>query len=107
MTAGRTLEKEMRIIVLQVAADSLNGEITTTEAKERAHNYFTPTEGDLAPNPLRANEPMYYQIVGNVIGSHENTSTSIYLNGYAERILEGLRITQPGREFLENQKTLL
>ena len=84
-TAGRTFEKEMRVVVLRVAADSPSGAITTTEAKERAHNYFSPTQGDLEPNPNRGGEPMYYQIIGNVIGSHEASSTNIYHNEYAER----------------------
>lgn len=106
-TVGRTFEKEMRTVVLRIAADAPDGEITTTEAKERAHNYFTPTDGDLAPNPLRGNEPMYYQIVGNVIGSHEGVSTSVYHSGYAERIHDGLRITNAGRDFLSDQVRLL
>jgi hypothetical protein len=99
-TGGRTFEREMRVIVLCMAADSTGGEITTTEAKERAHNYFSPTPGDLKPNPLRSGEPMYYQIIGNVIGSHENSSTNIYHSGYAERTTDGLYITQRGRDFL-------
>jgi hypothetical protein len=101
----RTFEKEMRLIVLRIAADSLSGEISTTEAKERAHKYFTPTPGDLEPNHLRNGEPMYYQIIGNVIGSHHGTSTSVYQNGYAEKIDDGIRITQEGREFIAKQTT--
>jgi hypothetical protein len=103
-TAGRTFEKEMRVVVLRVAADSPSGAITTTEAKERAHHYFSPTPGDLEPNPNRGGEPMYYQIIGNVIGSHEASSTNIYHNGYAERTPDGFSITQRGREFLDKQR---
>ncbi|MEK4031792.1 hypothetical protein WOC76_20495 [Methylocystis sp. IM3] len=96
----RTFEKDMRIIVLRIAAESPNGEVTTTEAKERAQKYFSPTAGDLEPNPLRGGEPMYYQIIGNVIASHEASSTNIYHNGYAERITDGVRITQQGRQYI-------
>lgn len=105
MGNDRTFEKQMRVIVLRVAADSASGEITTTEAKERAHHFFSPTHGDLEPNPNRGDEPMYYQIIGNVIGSHEGSSMNIYHNGYAERTPDGLRITQKGREFLAKQSS--
>jgi hypothetical protein len=101
-TAGRTYEKEMRIIVLRIAADSPSGAITTTEAKDRAHHYFSPTLGDLEPNPNRGGEPMYYQIIGNVIGSHEGSLTSIYHAGHADRTQDGFRITQEGRNFIAN-----
>jgi hypothetical protein len=99
----RTFEPQMRIIVLGVAADSPSGEITTAEAKERALNYFNPTPGDLEPNPLRSGEPMYYQIVGNVIGSHAESLTSVYHNGYAEKTGDGIRITSAGRAYLKNE----
>ena len=78
----RHFEKVMRIIVLRVAADAPNGEVTTPYAKARAAKYFTPTEGDLKLNPKHGNEPFYYQIVGNVIGSHDHTKTSLYYKGY-------------------------
>lgn len=100
---SRTFEPAMRIIVLRIAADSPNGEVTTSEAKERAHHYFNPTPGDLAPNPKRNGEPMYYQIVGNTIGSHGNSGTSIYSNGYAEYTGDGVRITPAGRAYLREK----
>ncbi len=100
---GRTFEGEMRTIVLRIAADSANGAISTTEAKEKAHLYFSPSDGDLKPNPKRNGEPMYYQIVGNVIGSHEKSRTSLYYKGYAERTEDGIRITAHGRDYLTSK----
>jgi hypothetical protein len=91
----------MRIIVLRVAADEPNGEVSTPNAKAKASKYFTPTDGDLKLNPKHGNEPFYYQIVGNVIGSHDHTRTSVYYKGYAERMQDGLRITEQGRQYLK------
>jgi hypothetical protein len=101
----RHFEAKMRIVVLRVAADAPNGTVTTPDAKARAARYFTPTEGDLRLNPKHGNEPMYYQIVGNVIGSHANSRTSLYYKGYAERTDDGIRITDKGREYLKNAPT--
>ena len=99
----RTFEAAMRVIVLQVADASRTGSISTNQAKADANKFFTPSAGDLRPNPKRAGEPMYYQIVGNVIGSHENSRTSIYHNGYAEKIEDGVRITDAGRAYLRSK----
>jgi hypothetical protein len=93
----------MRIVVLRIAADSPNGEISTTQAKEMAGFYFRPTPGDFEPNPLRKDEPMYMQIVGNIIESHKNSVTSVYQNGYAERTTDGIRITAEGRAYLRSK----
>jgi hypothetical protein len=103
MPDGRTFEPEMRVVILRIAADAPNGMIATTEAKERAHDYFSPTAGDLEPNPLRAGEPMYYQIIGNAIGSHEASGKSLYSEGYAVRTDDGLTITPEGRAYLREK----
>jgi hypothetical protein len=96
----RHFEGRMRIIVLRVAADAPNGTVTTPDAKARAARYFVPTDGDMRLNPKHGNEPMYYQIVGNVIGSHANSRTSLYYKGFAERTDDGIRITEQGRDHL-------
>jgi len=101
--SNRTGEPEMRIIGLRVAADEPNGEVTTTNAKAKAAKYFAPSEGDMKLNPKHGNEPMYYQIVGNVIGSHSQSSTSLYYKGYAERTEDGIRITAAGRAYLKGK----
>jgi hypothetical protein len=103
MPSERTFEPEMRVIILRIAADAPNGTITTTEAKERAGKYFSPTEGDLEPNPLRAGEPMYYQIIGNATGSHGGSGKSLYSEGYALRTDDGLTITPEGRAYLREK----
>ena len=101
MSGHRHFEKEMRIIVLRVAADEPHGEVSTPNAKAKAAKYFTPSDGDLKLNPKHGHEPFYYQIIGNVIGSHDHTKTSLYYKGYAERTENGLRITEAGRKYLE------
>jgi hypothetical protein len=94
----RTTERDMRIAALQVAASHPDGYVTTTELKEEIGKFVSLTDGDLSHSPTR-NEPMYYQIVGNIV-SHSVSSQSLFSQGYATYTGDGIRITDTGREFL-------
>jgi hypothetical protein len=99
-TAGnRTPESEMRIGALQVAR-AKGGFATTAQVKAQIHKYVDLTPEDHANSKTR-NEPMYYQIVGNVV-CHEGSSKSIFRKGYAVRDEErdGFSITHHGEQFL-------
>jgi hypothetical protein len=97
----------MRTIVLRIADASPNGQVSTTEAKERASKYFDPTPGDMKPNPLDGNELMYYQIIAKVIGSDQANKASLYYKGFAERTEDGIRITEAGRAYLRKRMHLM
>jgi len=87
----------MRIGALQVARNKPNGFATTTEAKAEIHLYVDLTPEDHAVSKTRPPEPMYYQIVGNVV-CHEGSSKSLFRRGYAVRNEEedGFTITDLG-----------
>lgn len=98
---NRTPESEMRIAALQVARSKPNGFATSTQAKAEIHNYVDLTPEDYLESKTRK-EPMYYQIVGNVV-CHEGSSLSLFRKGYAIRNEEqdGFTITDVGRAYLE------
>jgi hypothetical protein len=100
---NRTPEAEMRIGALLVARGKPNGFATTTQTKEEIHHFVNLTPEDHATSITRNPEPMYYQIVGNVV-SHEGSSLSIFRKGYAIRNEEsdGFTITHDGLNYLTN-----
>lgn len=99
---NRTPESEMRIGALQVARKN-GGFATTAQAKAEIDEFVGLTAQDHAVSRTRKGEPMYYQIVGNVV-SHEGSSYSIFRKGYAVRdeANDGFTITDAGRAYLTN-----
>lgn len=96
---GRLREPEARILALQIAAGFPGHEATTTQIKELIPKYRVLTQDDLKPSKTRNGENMWQQITGNVV-SHQNTSTSIFARGLAQRTQDGIRVTQAGLDFL-------
>lgn len=96
---NRTPESEMRIAALLVARSKPNGFASTTEVKAEVGNYITITPQDRAISKTRSGEPLYYQIVGNVV-CHQGSSRSPFSRGFAIRRNDGLEITQKGRDYL-------
>jgi hypothetical protein len=96
---NRTPESEMRIAALLVARSKPNGFASTTEVKAEVGNYITITPQDRAISKTRSGEPLYYQIVGNVV-CHQGSSRSPFSRGFAIRRADGLEITQKGRDYL-------
>ena len=100
--AGRTSESEFAIVALRIAADSPQGEITTTQMKKKIPNYVELTPGDLKQSETRLNEKVYQQIIGNIISHWENGGIIIG-HGYAEYTGSGIRITEAGRAHLRSK----
>lgn len=99
---GKLGEADARLIALQIAAKRPGHEATTTQIKDGVGDYWEFTPADLAPSPTRNGERVWQQIVGNVV-SHQETNTSLFKRGLAERTEDGLRVTEAGIEFLKSQ----
>lgn len=99
---NRTPESEMRIGALQVARSKAKGFASTAEAKAEIHHFVDLTSEDREHSATRK-EPMYYQIVGNVV-CHEGSSLSIFNKGFALRHEEadGFSITDDGLKYLDS-----
>jgi predicted nucleic acid-binding protein len=96
---NRTTEREMRIGALQVAASKANGRATTTQLKDEIHKYVDLTREDQVVSVTRPNEPIYHQIIGNII-SHQSSATNIFSRGLATYTGDGIQITDAGRDYL-------
>ena len=99
--AGRIREKDLIIPALRAAAESRNGQITTSRLIEELSEEFAP-EGRDAEIIDGRNDSFFSQKVRNLI-SHRNTATSMFQRGYAEYDAgdESIRITDIGRAFLD------
>ena len=95
----RLREPEARILALRIAAMQPNREAETSFIKDRVPDYITLTSEDLKLTGSRGSEPTWRQIVGNVV-SHQTSSTSIFTQGYAERLSDGIRVTDAGVAYL-------
>ncbi|MGU3391663.1 hypothetical protein [Sphingomonas sp. M1A8_2b] len=72
---------------------------STALIKSEVPNYVAFTPIDLKPSSTRLQEQKWQQIVGNVV-SHKTTTTSIFAKGYAERTVDGIRVTDAGINYL-------
>jgi hypothetical protein len=97
----RLREPEARILALRIAAAQPGHEAATTLIKENVPDYIALTPHDLKPSTSRNTEKMWQQIVGNVV-SHKQNSTSIFQNGYAIRLHEGIKVTEKGLAYLKS-----
>lgn len=101
----RLREKEARIWVLLIAANQPSGVVSTAYIKEHLPRFRPMSPDDLRPSRTRPGEPVWAQIVGNVI-CHKKSSTSIFVRGFAERTDDGIQILDAGRTYLERQKVI-
>lgn len=99
--ADRLREKEARLLALKVAAECKNYAASTTYIKKRIPEIVPLTEKDLEQSKSRPREKLWQQIVGNVI-SHSGSSRSIFKLGYAEKTVDGIKITKKGVNYLKS-----
>ena len=100
---GKLREPEARILALRIAAGFPKHEAETSQIKDAVPKLRKLVAADLLPSKKRKNECMWQQIVGNVV-SHEKTSTSIFNQGWAERLqnVKGIRVLPAGLAYLKS-----
>lgn len=94
-------EGEARVLALKIAALEEDRSASTAKIKANIPMYTQLSEADLMPSQTRPTEKVWQQIVGNVI-SHQQSRRGIFLNGYAERTTDGIRVTERGLRYLNN-----
>jgi len=97
----RLREKEARILVLKVAAQSKNRSATMEEIRREIPKLFPLTERDRVASPSRRNEQLWQQIVRNVV-SHQNSAKSLFKLGFAVKHESGVKITTKGISYLKS-----
>ncbi|MDB5691687.1 MAG: hypothetical protein JWO81_750 [Alphaproteobacteria bacterium] len=97
----RIREAEARDLALKIAASQPNRTATTEFIKNAVPDLVELSPADLIPSGARNGEPLWRQIVGNVI-SHKNSRAGPFVKGLAVRTANGLRVTQTGVDYLKS-----
>lgn len=103
ISTGKLRESEARDLVLLIAANHPGHRASTTQIKDTAPAYRDMSPEDLKPSQTRPHEHMWEQIIGNVTGSHQNSTTSIFIRGLAERTEDGVQVTAAGIKYLKGK----
>jgi hypothetical protein len=93
-------EAEARILCLKIASQCEGHEASMSYIKSQIHKFTNFSKRDLRLSPTRENEPMWQQIIRNVI-SHESTKTGIFHRGLARKTKKGIKVTDDGLRYLE------
>lgn len=99
---NRTSESAISMAVLRICADAPDGEATIRRIKQLVPDYINLTDGDKAQSPTRTNEPMWEQIVRNIV-SHKTVPGNIIAEGFVQHRPNWLRITDAGRSHLKHK----
>lgn len=96
----RLSEKAASIAVLRVLAEIDKGQAPTSYLIKHVKKYLTLSEGDWAPSGPRNGEPLWKQLVRNIVSHRDANFVS---GGYLERIPHGLKITDKGWALLKEK----
>jgi hypothetical protein len=99
MASARIRERDLTIPALRAAAARASGHISTAELINELTEEFEP-QGEDAEILAGRNDSKFTQIVRNLV-SHRESSRSIFSRGYAVYEEDGIRITEAGRQFLD------
>jgi hypothetical protein len=99
---GRSTEEDIAIGVLWVLSAEPGGEATFRTLINKIPNHVALTPQDRVRSTTRPNEEMWEQQVRNITSHHASPGNYIY-EGYVERIDDGLRLTDLGRQHLESR----
>jgi Mrr N-terminal domain len=103
MTGKRSSEAEITKAVLQVLAETANGELSTNQIVKRVPKYINLTEGDMVGSETRQNEAVWEQIVRNIV-SHRKVEGNAIAEGLLNIPSRGkMRITEAGRSHINNK----
>ena len=94
-----TKEAELTVPVLQELAESLLGELTTTELRRQVKERITLSNDDFAPLRNRSDFSIDQKIRN--IKSHKAVVGNPICEGLIEEVPHGLRITDAGRQYLK------
>ena len=100
--SNRINERDLRIPALRAMAARKDGYISTSDLIDELEAQLRP-QGDDAMILSGRNDSRFSQIVRN-LKSHKSSPSSIFANGYAEDLKDGMRITDAGRAYLASSR---
>jgi hypothetical protein len=98
----RLQEREARVLILKIAASQPEHSATIGRLREEIPKYFELSAADKTPSPSRKNEVLWQIVVRNTMSSHTTGTRSIFAQGLAEKIPNGLKVTRQGMDYLNS-----
>jgi hypothetical protein len=97
---SRLSEAEARELVLKVASKAKNLTVSMQDLRDGVQTMYPLSKADRVRSPTRPAEQLWQQILRNVV-SHRGGNRSIFVNGLAEKIGNGIRVTKAGLDHLK------
>jgi hypothetical protein len=98
----RLKEREARILILKIAASQPRRSVTIQKLREEIPKYFDLSPVDRTQSPSRKNERYWQIVVRNTMSSHTTGSRTIFAQGWATKITNGIKVTRRGMAYLNS-----
>jgi hypothetical protein len=98
----RLQEREARVLILKIAASQPERSASIGRIREEIPRYFELSAADKTRSPSRRNEAVWQIVVRNTMSSHRTSTRSIFAQGWAEKIPNGLKVTRRGIDYLNS-----
>jgi len=98
----RLLEREARILVLKIAASQPARSATIDKLREEVPKYYDLSPLDRSRSPSRRREVLWQIVVRNATSSPKTGTQSIFAQGWARKIPDGIKVTRRGMDYLNN-----
>jgi hypothetical protein len=98
----RLREREARVLVLKIAASQPERVATIDKLREEIPKYFDLSTVDNTRSPSRKNEKLWQIVIRNTMSSHTSGSRTIFAQGWARKIPNGLKVTRRGMDYLNS-----
>jgi hypothetical protein len=98
----RLRESEARILILKIAASQPKRSASIDKLREEIPKYFDLSATDRRQSPSRRNEKLWQIVVRNTMSSHTTGTRTIFAQGWAKKVRNGLRVTKGGMDYLNS-----
>jgi hypothetical protein len=98
----RLYEREARVLILKIAASQPAQAATMDTLRAEVPKYFDLSPADKARSPSRKSEALWQIVIRNTISSHKTGTRTIFAQGWAEKIPNGLKLTRLGMDYLNS-----
>jgi len=98
----RLREREARILVLKIAASQPSQSVSVDTLRAEVPKYFDLSPVDRESSPSRKGEAKWQIVVRNTMSSHTTGTRTIFAQGWAEKIPNGVKVTPLGMSYLNS-----
>ena len=98
----RLRESEARILILKIAASQPGRTASSDKLRQEIPKIFDLSPVDKRMSPSRKREMLWQIVVRNTMSSHTRGKRTIFAQGWARKIPNGLKVTKSGLDYLNS-----